>query len=120
MADPIRQFLTENNIPYAETESKACWCCRSSPTKPATPSFGAPPIPGSPPGRRGRSSPAWSDPDAGRRSSGSERDQRHAGAAGDNVRIQSLSDRYAAGDVIVAEATLQPPGADGKRTLSLS
>jgi hypothetical protein len=31
-----------------------------------------------------------------------------------------LSERYAAGDVIVAEATLQPPTADGKRTLNLS
>lgn len=121
MADPIRQFLTENNVSYAETESKAVlvlpvftnetgdtelW----GPTNPWFATWASRP---QAPGLVPIQTPVGDLPDQNAISA-------TQALAGDQPRIQSLSDRYAAGDVIVAEATLLPPGADGKRTLNLS
>lgn len=40
--------------------------------------------------------------------------------AGDLPRLTALSQRYGAGDVLVAEVRASPPGADGKETLAVS
>ncbi len=121
MAEPIRQFLTENNVPYAETESKAVlvlpvFTNESGDTElwgPTNPWFAAWAARPQQPGLVPIQTPVGDLPDQNAITA-------TQALAGDKARIQSLSDRYAAGDVIVAEATLQPPGADGKRTLDLS
>jgi hypothetical protein len=121
MAEPIRQFLTENNVPYAETESKAVlvlpvFTNETGDTElwgPTNPWFAAWASRPQQPGLVPIQTPVGDLPDQNAISA-------TQALAGDKPRIQSLSDRYAAGDVIVAEATLQPPGADGKRTLALS
>ncbi len=60
MAEPIRQFLTTYGVAYAETRIEGgAGACPSTPPRPATPSSGVRPIPGSPPGPRGSSSRAW-------------------------------------------------------------
>jgi Uncharacterized protein conserved in bacteria (DUF2066) len=121
MAEPIRQFLTENNIPYAETESKAVlvlpvFTSETGDTElwgPTNPWFAAWASRPQQPGLVPIQTPVGDLPDQNAISA-------TQALAGDQARIQSLSERYASGDVIVAEATLQPPGADGKRSLALS
>jgi hypothetical protein len=121
MADPIRQFLTENNIPYAETESKAVlvlpvFTNETGDTElwgPTNPWFAAWAARPQQPGLVPIQTPVGDLPDQNAITA-------TQALAGDQARIQSLADRYAAGDVIVAEATLQPPGANGQRTLNLS
>jgi hypothetical protein len=121
MADPIRQFLTENNVPYAETESKAVlvlpvFTNETGDTElwgPTNPWFAAWASRPQQPGLVPIQTPVGDLPDQNAISA-------TQALAGDAARIQSLSERYAAGDVIVAEATLQPPGANGQRTLALS
>jgi hypothetical protein len=121
MADPIRQFLTENNVPYAETESKAVlvlpvFTNETGDTElwgPTNPWFAAWASRPQQPGLVPIQTPVGDLPDQNAISA-------TQALAGDQARIQSLADRYAAGDVIVAEATLQPPSADGKRMLNLS
>jgi hypothetical protein len=121
MAEPIRQFLTENSIPYAETESKAVlvlpvFTNETGDTElwgPTNPWFAAWAARPQQPGLVPIQTPVGDLPDQNAISA-------TQALAGDQARIQSLSDRYAAGDVIVAEAVLQPPTADGKRSLSLS
>jgi hypothetical protein len=121
MADPIRQFLAENNVAYAETVSKAVlvlpvytsetgdtelW----GPTNPWLAAWAARP---SQPGLVPIQAPVGDLPDTNTITA-------TQALAGDAARIQALSDRYAAGEVIVAEAAMQAPTADGKRTLTLS
>jgi hypothetical protein len=121
MADPVRQFLTENNVAYAETVSKAVlvlpvytsetgdtelW----GPTNPWLAAWAARP---SQPGLVPIQTPVGDLPDTNTITAAQA-------LAGDAARIQALADRYAAGEVIVAEAAMQPPGSDGKRTLALS
>jgi hypothetical protein len=121
MADPIRQFLTENNVSYAETESKAVlvlpvFTNETGDTElwgPTNPWFAAWASRPQTPGLVPIQTPVGDLPDQNAISA-------TQALAGDRPRIQSLTDRYAAGDVIVAEATLLPPTADGKRTLNLS
>jgi len=121
MADPIRQFLTENNVSYAETESKAVlvlpvFTNETGDTElwgPTNPWFAAWASRPQQPGLVPIQTPVGDLPDQNAISA-------TQALAGDKVRIQSLSDRYAAGDVIVAEASLQPPGANGQRVLNLS
>jgi hypothetical protein len=121
MADPIRQFLTENNVPYAETESKAVlvlpvFTNETGDTElwgPTNPWFAAWAARPQQPGLVPIQTPVGDLPDQNAITA-------TQALAGDKPRIQSLADRYAAGDVIVAEATLQPPGANGQRVLNLS
>jgi len=121
MADPIRQFLTDQGIPYAETESKAVlvlpvYTTETGDTElwgPANPWFASwaarPQQPGLVPIR----TPVGDLPDVNTITA-------TQALAGDNARIRALADRYAVGDVMVAEAALQPPSPDGKRTLALT
>jgi hypothetical protein len=121
MAEPIRQFLGENSVPYAETESKAVlvlpvFTNETGDTElwgPTNPWFAAWASRQQTPGLVPIQTPVGDLPDQNAISA-------TQALAGDPARIQSLSDRYAAGEVIVAEATLNPPGADGKRSLNLS
>jgi hypothetical protein len=121
MADPVRQFLTENGVAYAETVSKAVlvlpvytsetgdtelW----GPTNPWLAAWAARP---SQPGLVPIQTPVGDLPDTNTITAAQA-------LAGDAARIQALSDRYAAGEVIVAEAAMQPPSSDGKRILALS
>jgi hypothetical protein len=121
MADPIRQFLTDQGIPYAETESKAVlvlpvYTTETGDTElwgPTNPWFAAWAARPQQPGLVPIKTPVGDLPDTNTITA-------TQALAGDKVRIQALADRYAAGDVMVAEAALQPPSADGKRVLSLT
>jgi hypothetical protein len=121
MADPIRQFLTDNGVPYAETESKAVLILPVFTTEtgdtelwgPTNPWFAAWAARPQEPGLVPIQTPVGDLPDTNAITA-------TQALAGDQARIQSLADRYATADVMVAEATLQPPAADGKRTLALS
>jgi hypothetical protein len=121
MADPIRQFLTERGIAYAETESKAVlvlpvYTTETGDTElwgPTNPWFAAWASRQQQPGLVPIKTPVGDLPDTNAISA-------TQALAGDKVRIQALADRYAAGDVMVAEAALQPPSPDGKRVLALT
>jgi len=121
MADPIRQFLSEQSVPYAETESKAVlvlpvYTNETGDTElwgPTNPWFAAWAARQQQPGLVPIQTPVGDLPDTNTITA-------TQALAGDTARIQSLADRYAVGDVMVAEAALQPPGADGKRTLLLT
>src|SRR3954462_11977892 len=121
MADPIRQFLTNQSIPYAETESKAVlvlpvYTTETGDTElwgPTNPWFAAWASRQQQPGLVPIRTPVGDLPDTNAISA-------TQALAGDKPRIQALADRYGVGDVMVAEAALQPPGADGKRVLALS
>jgi hypothetical protein len=121
MAEPIRQFLTEQNIPYAETESKAVlvlpvYTSETGDTElwgPANPWFAAWASRPQQPGLVPIQTPVGDLPDTNTITA-------TQALSGDQARIQALADRYAVGDVMVAEAALQPPAADGKRTLLLT
>jgi hypothetical protein len=120
-AEPIRQYLSENGVSFAETSSKpvlvlpvytdetgttelwgptnvwmSTWTAR--PQQPGLVPIVAP---------RG-------DLDDSNTISATQ------ALAGDQAGIQTLAQRYDAGDVMVAEATLSAPTADGRRTLALS
>ena len=121
MADPVRQFLTERGIPYAETESKAVlvlpvYTTETGDTElwgPTNPWFAAWAARPQQPGLVPIKTPVGDLPDTNTITA-------TQALAGDHVRIQALADRYAAGDVMVAEAALQPPSADGRRVLALT
>src|SRR3954468_24786002 len=121
MADPIRQFLTDQGIAYAETESKAVlvlpvYTSETGDTElwgPTNPWFAAWASRQQQPGLVPIRTPVGDLPDTNAISA-------TQALAGDKPRIQALADRYGVGDVMVAEAALQPPGADGKRVLALS
>jgi len=121
LADPIRQFLATNNIPYAETESKAVlvlpvYTTESGDTElwgqtnPWLVAWASRP---QQPGLVPIQTPAGDLPDTNTITA-------TQALAGDPARIQALADRYGAADVMVAEAALQPPSADGRRTLLLT
>lgn len=121
MADPIRQFLSQQGIAYAETESKAVlvlpvYTTETGDTElwgPTNPWFAAWASRQQQPGLVPIKTPVGDLPDTNAISA-------TQALAGDKVRIQALADRYAVGDVMVAEAALQPPSADGKRVLALT
>ncbi len=121
MADPIRQFLTDQGIAYAETESKAVlvlpvYTTETGDTElwgPTNPWFAAWASRQQQPGLVPIKTPVGDLPDTNAISA-------TQALAGDKPRIQALADRYAVGDVMVAEAALQPPSADGKRILALT
>jgi hypothetical protein len=121
MADPIRQFLTDQGIAYAETESKAVlvlpvYTTETGDTElwgPTNPWFAAWASRQQQPGLVPIKTPVGDLPDTNAISA-------TQALAGDKPRIQSLADRYAVGDVMVAEAVLQPPSPDGKRILALT
>jgi hypothetical protein len=121
MADPIRQFLTDQGIPYAETESKAIlvlpvYTTETGDTElwgPTNPWFAAWASRQQQPGLVPIKTPVGDLPDTNTITA-------TQALAGDKVRIQALADRYAVGDVMVAEAALQPPSPDGKRVLTLT
>jgi hypothetical protein len=121
MADPIRQFLSDRGIAYAETESKAVlvlpvYTTETGDTElwgPTNPWFAAWASRQQQPGLVPIKTPVGDLPDTNAISA-------TQALAGDKVRIQSLADRYAVGDVMVAEAALQPPSPDGKRVLALT
>jgi hypothetical protein len=121
MADPVRQFLAENNVAYAETVSKAVlvlpvYTSETGDTElwgPTNPWLAAWAARQSQPGLVPIQTPVGDLPDTNTITA-------TQALAGDAARIQALADRYAAGEVIVAEAAMQPPTADGKRTLALS
>jgi len=121
MADPIRQFLGDQGIAYAETESKAVlvlpiYTTETGDTElwgPTNPWFAAWASRQQQPGLVPIKTPVGDLPDTNAISA-------TQALAGDKVRIQSLADRYAVGDVMVAEAALQPPSPDGKRILTLT
>lgn len=121
MADPIRQFLSDQGVAYAETESKAVlvlpvYTTETGDTElwgPTNPWFAAWASRQQQPGLVPIKTPVGDLPDTNAISA-------TQALAGDKPRIQALADRYAVGDVMVAEAALQPPGADGKRVLALT
>ncbi len=121
MADPIRQFLTTYGIAYAETESKAVlvlpvYTTETGDTElwgPTNPWFAAWASRQQQPGLVPIKTPVGDLPDTNAISA-------TQALAGDKARIQSLADRYAVGDVMVAEAALQPPSPDGKRVLAIT
>jgi hypothetical protein len=121
MADPIRQFLTDQGIAYAETESKAVlvlpvYTTETGDTElwgPTNPWFAAWASRQQQPGLVPIKTPVGDLPDTNAISA-------TQALAGDKPRIQALADRYAVGDVMVAEAALQPPSPDGKRILALT
>jgi len=121
MADPIRQFLSDQGIAYAETESKAVlvlpvYTTETGDTElwgPTNPWFAAWASRQQQPGLVPIKTPVGDLPDTNAISA-------TQALAGDKVRIQALADRYAVGDVMVAEAALQPPSPDGKRVLALT
>ncbi|MDQ7247469.1 DUF2066 domain-containing protein [Dongia sedimenti] len=121
MADPIRQFLSQQGIAYAETESKAVlvlpvYTTETGDTElwgPTNPWFAAWASRQQQPGLVPIKTPVGDLPDTNAISA-------TQALAGDKVRIQALADRYAVGDVMVAEAALQPPSPDGKRVLALT
>jgi len=121
MADPIRQFLADQGVAYAETESKAVlvlpvYTTETGDTElwgPTNPWFASWASRQQQPGLVPIKTPVGDLPDTNAISA-------TQALAGDRVRIQSLADRYAVGDVMVAEAALQPPAPDGKRTLLLT
>src|SRR5690348_12470372 len=107
MADPIRQFLADQGVAYAETESKAVlvlpvYTTETGDTElwgPTNPWFAAWASRPQQPGLVPIQTPVGDLPDQNAITA-------TQALAGDQARIQSLSDRYAAGDVIVAEAAL--------------
>src|SRR3954463_1354744 len=121
MADPIRQFLSEQGIAYAETESKAVlvlpvYTTETGDTElwgPTNPWFAAWASRQQQPGLVPIRTPVGDLPDTNAISA-------TQALAGDKPRIQALADRYGVGDVMVAEAALQPPSPDGKRILALT
>jgi hypothetical protein len=121
MADPIRQFLADQGIAYAETESKAVlvlpvYTTETGDTElwgPTNPWFAAWASRQQQPGLVPIKTPVGDLPDTNAISA-------TQALAGDRVRVQALADRYAVGDVMVAEAALQPPSPDGKRVLALN
>jgi hypothetical protein len=121
MADPIRQFLTDQGIAYAETESKAVlvlpvYTTETGDTElwgPTNPWFAAWASRQQQPGLVPIKTPVGDLPDTNTLTA-------TQALAGDKARIQALADRYAVGDVMVAEAVLQPPSPDGKRALALT
>jgi hypothetical protein len=121
MADPIRQFLTDQGVAYAETESKAVlvlpvYTTETGDTElwgPTNPWFAAWASRQQQPGLVPIKTPVGDLPDTNAISA-------TQALAGDKPRIQALADRYAVGDVMVAEAALQPPSSDGKRILALT
>jgi hypothetical protein len=121
MADPIRQFLTTYGIPYAETESKAVlvlpvYTTETGDTElwgPTNPWFAAWASRQQQPGLVPIRTPVGDLPDTNTITA-------TQALAGDRPRIQALADRYAVGDVMVAEAALQPPTPEGKRSLVLT
>jgi hypothetical protein len=121
MADPIRQFLSDQGIAYAETESKAVlvlpvYTTETGDTElwgPTNPWFAAWASRQQQPGLVPIKTPVGDLPDTNAISA-------TQALAGDKPRIQALADRYAVGDVMVAEAALQPPSPDGKRVLVLT
>jgi hypothetical protein len=121
MADPIRQFLTDQGVAYAETESKAVlvlpvYTTETGDTElwgPTNPWFAAWASRQQQPGLVPIKTPVGDLPDTNSMSA-------TQALAGDKPRIQALADRYGVGDVMVAEAALQPPSPDGKRILALT
>src|SRR3954463_3901866 len=121
MAGPLRQFLSEQGIAYAETESKAVlvlpvYTTETGDTElwgPTNPWFAAWASRQQQPGLVPIKTPVGDLPDTNTITA-------TQALAGDKARIQALADRYAVGDVMVAEAALQPPSPDGKRILALT
>ena len=121
MADPIRQFLADQGVAYAETESKEIlvlpvYTAETGDTElwgPTNPWFAAWASRQQQPGLVPIKTPVGDLPDTNAISA-------TQALAGDRSRIQTLASRYAVGDVMVAEAALQPPSPDGKRVLVLT
>jgi hypothetical protein len=121
MADPIRQFLADQGVAYAETESKEILVLPVYTTETGdtelwgltNPWFAAWASRQQQPGLVPIKTPVGDLPDTNAISA-------TQALAGDRPRIQTLATRYAVGDVMVAEAALQPPSPDGKRVLVLT
>jgi hypothetical protein len=120
-AEPIRQFLSENGVSFAETSSKPVLVLPIYTDETGTTELWGP-------------TNVWMSTWTARPQQpglvpivaprGGLDDSNTISAtqalAGDQAGIQTLAQRYDAGDVMVAEATLSAPTADGRRTLALS
>ncbi len=121
MAEPVRQFLSESGVSFAETTSKPVLVLPVYTDETGTTELWGPTnlwmnawtTRQSPPGLVPILAPRGDLED----SAGISATQ---ALAGDQERIQDMAQRYGAGDVMVAEASLSPATPDGRRGLALS
>ncbi len=121
MAEPVRQFLSENGVSFAETSSKPVLVLPVYTDETGTTELWGPTnlwmnawtTRQTPPGLVPILAPRGDLED----SAGISATQ---ALAGDQERIQDMAQRYGAGDVMVAEANISPATPEGRRSLALS